>query len=45
MPEAYIETFRDMYENAPTSDFEEVRKTVEHSTGKKLEEVFSSSNT
>jgi len=32
-----------MYENAPTSDFKEVRAMIEQSTGKKLEAIFSGS--
>jgi len=40
-PQAYVEKFRLMYQNAPTSDYEEVKHTFQTSIGKSIDEVFS----
>ena len=40
LPEEYCNTFRVMYESAPTSGFKEVKHIFESSTGKKLTDVF-----
>lgn len=41
VPDPYIEVFEPMCQNAPTSSFEDVKRTFEADTGLKLEETFS----
>lgn len=40
IPEEYVKTMRSMYDQAPTSDFAEVKHTIESTFGKPLEELF-----
>lgn len=42
VPDAYVTAFKDMFQNAPTSNFEKVKRTIESETGKKIEDLFSS---
>ena len=40
VPDEYVAAFRDMFQNAPTSEFKEVKRVFEETTGKKLEDMF-----
>lgn len=41
IPIEYVNTMKEMYQFAPTSNFEEVKKSFEGSTGLRIEDVFS----
>ena len=41
-PNEYVQTFSEMYQNAPTSDYSTVKKMVEDAIGMRIEEAFSS---
>lgn len=44
VPDEYVDAFKDMFQNAPTSQYSEVKKVIEGTTGRKIGDMFDQFN-